>query len=43
MWGRLATCGGLAIRLLRSKKLVRPIANRPQVNNLPHKKYDVYL
>ena len=37
MWGRLVTCGGLVIRLVLCKKIVRPIANRPQVTNLPHK------
>ncbi len=36
LWGRLLTCGGLIIRLVMYKKIVRPIANRPQVNNLPH-------
>jgi hypothetical protein len=37
MWGRLVTCGGLAIRLVMCKKIVRPIANRPQDAILPHK------
>ncbi len=37
MWGRLVTCGGLEIRPLLCKKIVRPIANRPQVTNLPYK------
>ncbi len=37
MWGRLLTCGGLVIRLLLCKKIVRPISNRPQVTNLPYK------
>jgi hypothetical protein len=39
MWGRMASCGGLAIRLVVvQENIVRPIANRPQVTNLPHKK-----
>jgi hypothetical protein len=46
-WGGMASCGGLATRLLALDELSRsrrhhsserPIANRPQVNNLPHKK-----
>jgi hypothetical protein len=36
MWGRLVTCGGLVIRLLLRKQNIGPIANRPQVTNLPH-------
>jgi hypothetical protein len=48
MWGRLATCGGLAIRLPHLDKPMRararPLAaasrrrinNPPQINNLPH-------
>ena len=47
MWGRMASCGGLAIRLsglpsscreqtASSVCGARPIANRPQVANLPH-------
>jgi len=36
-WGRLVTCGGLAIRLSKvDTGLSRPISNRPQVTNLPH-------
>jgi hypothetical protein len=34
-WGRLVTCG-LAIRLVLYKNINGPIANRPQVTNLPH-------
>jgi hypothetical protein len=38
VWGRLITCGGLVIRLIRNQKyIIGPIANRPQVTNLPHK------
>jgi hypothetical protein len=37
VWGRLVTCGGLVIRPLPCKKIVRPIANRAQVANLPYK------
>src|SRR5258708_7635872 len=37
LWGRLGTCGGLIIRLAWSRKNIGPIANRPQVSNLPHK------
>jgi hypothetical protein len=37
MWGGLITCGGLLIRLLLCKNIVRPIANRPQDAILPHK------
>src|SRR5258708_1945043 len=36
MWGRLVTCGGLIIRLVWCPKNIGPIANRPQVSNLPH-------
>ena len=50
MWGRLATCGGLAIRLFGSQLPwcqqrdssvcgARPIGNRPQVANLPPSEY----
>jgi hypothetical protein len=55
MWGRLVTCGRLAIGLLTSLKIFkrtivaggvsatcsRPITNRPQVNNLPHKELNL--
>src|SRR5258708_30406225 len=37
MWGRLVTCGGLVIRLVLCEKIVRPLANRPQVTN-PHER-----
>jgi hypothetical protein len=44
MWGRLLTCDRLAIGLTQAtealevlRKIKRPITNRPQVNNLPHK------
>ena len=37
LWGRLVTCGGLVIRLLNFIGMFnRPIANRPQVSNLPY-------
>jgi hypothetical protein len=36
VWGRLVTCGGLVIRLVLFKNINGPIANRPQVTNLPH-------
>jgi len=37
LWGRLVTCGGLVIRLMLDTEFTyRPIANRPQVTNLPH-------
>ncbi len=46
LWGRLFTCGGLAIRLPRAPTsasglapdVVRRIANPPQLAKLPHKK-----
>ena len=37
VWGGLAACSGLAIRLGGRSKSKRPIANRPQISNLPHK------
>ena len=37
MWGRLATCGGLAIRLSGDiEQCGRRVINPPQVANLPH-------
>jgi len=37
VWGRLVTCGGLVIRLVMIPEFTYgPIANRPQVTNLPH-------
>jgi hypothetical protein len=37
LWGRLVTCGGLVIRLIRNQKyIIGPITNRPQVTNPPH-------
>src|SRR5258708_4709960 len=42
-WGRLATCGGLVIRLpLNRENFDAPIANRPQVANLPHKHVQIH-
>src|SRR5258708_12379081 len=38
MWGRLITCGGLAVRLVLYRKKIGPIYNRAQVTNLPHKR-----
>src|SRR6267154_6506555 len=38
MWGRLVTCGGLIIRLVLPQKNIGPIANGPQVTNLPHER-----
>jgi hypothetical protein len=39
MWGRLVICGGLVIRLVLDTEFTYgPIANRPQVTNLPHMK-----
>jgi hypothetical protein len=51
LWGRLSTCGRLAIGLLRAIENLpgigvsrkRPITNRPQVNNLPHNQRDWHL
>ncbi len=43
MWGRLVTCGGLVIRLVLWQKNIGPIANRPQVTNLPHKCLQAFL
>jgi hypothetical protein len=42
VWGRLATCSGLVIRLVQFQKIVGPITNRPQVTNLPHKSSGQY-
>src|SRR5260221_9243843 len=42
MWGRLVTCGGLIIRLVLPQKNIGPIANRPQVTNLPHERRRLY-
>jgi hypothetical protein len=44
MWGRLATCAAVGYRRrsgdgARGTLWVGPIANRPQVANLPHKHY----
>ena len=33
---RMASCGGLVIRMGGSAKAQKPIANRPQIDNLPH-------
>jgi hypothetical protein len=43
LWGRLATCGGLVIRLVWNSEYIiyGPIANRPQVANLPYKNSSV--
>ncbi|HXP86345.1 MAG TPA: TadE family protein [Bryobacteraceae bacterium] len=38
MWGRLAACGGLLTRLRLWRHADKPIDNRPQVFNLPHKR-----
>src|SRR5229473_1310977 len=43
MWGRLVTCGGLIIRLVLRQKNIGPIANRPQVTNLPHERRRLYV
>jgi hypothetical protein len=38
LWGRLETCGRLAIGLYKLSIILNwPINNRPQVSNLPHK------
>ena len=36
-WGRMASCGGLATRLLAVVRTFGPIDNRPQATSLPHK------
>jgi hypothetical protein len=38
LWGRMASCGGLAIRLAVGTRPQRPIANRPRIHNPPHSK-----
>ena len=47
LWGRFSTCGGFATRLAAGRRIPhscclpalerRPIENRPQIKNLPHK------
>src|SRR5260370_14778336 len=41
-WGRLVTCGGSIIRLFRRRKNIGPMANRPQVTNLPNEGRRLY-
>jgi hypothetical protein len=42
LWGRFSTCGGFVTRLGGSGTLVgRPVENRPQVENLPHKCFSI--
>ena len=36
LWGRMASCGRLAIGLYNQRSQTRPIHNRPQIDNLPH-------
>src|ERR1017187_6167033 len=51
LWGRLSTCGGLSIRLRTVMRRYghvtsasnRPIANRPQIDNRPHKELHMEL
>ena len=37
MWGGMASRGRLVIALAGRARSKRPIANRPQINNPPHK------
>ena len=36
MWGRMESCGRLAIGLLAHGPVKRPVNNRPQDSILPH-------